>query len=228
MKPAREVAALQSRLGYQFKDTELLVRALTHPSVASATRRSNQRLEFLGDRVLNLIVAEALLADDRDSDEGTIAPRYNQLVRKETCAALAGEIDLGAALRLSPGEMKTGGRRRMATLADALEAVVAAIYVDGGYAAAKKVVTRLYGARISDVAMDAKDAKTRLQEWAQGNGLALPEYIEIARSGPDHALVFTIEARVASGQTARAEAPSKRAAEQAAAEALLAEVARDG
>ena len=221
MKMGRDIAAFQARLGYDFKDAELLVRALTHPSVASATRRSNQRLEFLGDRVLNLIVAEALLADDRDSNEGQIAPRYNALVRKETCAEIAREIDLGAALRLSPGEMKTSGRRRLSTLADALEAVIAAIYLDGGYAAAKTVLMRLMGERISNVAEDAKDAKTRLQEWSQGRGLALPEYVEIGRSGPDHALVFTIEARLASGETARAEAPSNRAAEQAAAEALL-------
>ena len=221
MKMGRDIAAFQARLGYDFKDAELLVRALTHPSVASATRRSNQRLEFLGDRVLNLIVAEALLADDRDSNEGQIAPRYNALVRKETCAEIAREIDLGAALRLSPGEMKTSGRRRLSTLADALEAVIAAIYLDGGYAAAKTVLMRLMGERISNVAEDAKDAKTRLQEWSQGRGLALPEYVEIGRSGPDHALVFTIEARLASGETARAAAPSNRAAEQAAAEALL-------
>ena len=129
MKTAKEIAAFQTRLGYTFKDAELLVRALTHPSVASATRRSNQRLEFLGDRVLNLIVAEALLADDRESNEGQIAPRYNALVRKETCADIAREIDLGAALRLSPGEMKTSGRRKVSTLADALEAVIAAIFL---------------------------------------------------------------------------------------------------
>ncbi len=221
MKTAKEIAAFQSRLGYDFKDPELLVRALTHPSVASPTRRSNQRLEFLGDRVLNLIVAEALLADDRDSSEGQIAPRYNALVRKETCADIAREIDLGAALRLSPGEMKTSGRRKVSTLADALEAVVAAIYLDSGYEPAKKVLMRLMGDRITNVAEDAKDAKTRLQEMSQGKGMALPEYVEISRSGPDHALVFTIEARLASGETARAEAPSKRAAEQAAAEALL-------
>ena len=221
MKTAKEIAAFQSRLGYDFKDPELLVRALTHPSVASATRRLNQRLEFLGDRVLNLIVAEALLADDRDSTEGQIAPRYNALVRKETCADIAREIDLGAALRLSPGEMKTSGRRKVSTLADALEAVIAAIYLDGGYAAAKKVLIRLMGDRIANVATDAKDAKTRLQEWSQGRGLALPDYVEVSRSGPDHALVFTIEVRLATGETAKAEAASKRAAEQAAAEALL-------
>lgn len=221
MRPSREVAAFQDRLGYRFRDPALLVEALTHPSVSSPARPSNQRLEFLGDRVLNLIVAEALLEADPDAAEGVIAPRYNTLVRKETCAAVADEIGLGDVLRLGPGERKTGGRRRITTLADALEAVVAAVYLDGGYAEAKKTLVRLFASRIRSVDADAKDAKTTLQEWAQARGMQPPSYEEIAREGPDHAPVFTVEARLATGETATATAPSKRAAEQAAAAKLL-------
>lgn len=213
--------AFEARLGHDFRRPALLVEALTHSSMSSPSRGDNQRLEFLGDRVLGLVMAEALLAQDRAAAEGQLAPRFNALVRKETCADVAREIDLGAVLKLGRSEMLSGGRRKLALLGDAMEAVIAAVYLDGGFAAAREVVLRLWGGRIAAVETDARDAKTALQEWAQARGLMPPDYVELARSGPDHAPVFTIAARLATGESAEATAGSKRQAEQAAARALL-------
>jgi ribonuclease-3 len=224
MKLSGELKAFQDRLGHRFGDPALLVRAVTHSSMASPTRDDNQRLEFLGDRVLGLVMAEALLERDRAATEGQLAPRYNALVRKETCAEVAREVDLGKVLKLGRSEMLSGGRRKQALLGDAMEAVIAAVYRDAGFEAAKKTVLRLWGARIHTVEADARDAKTALQEWAQARGLAPPAYVETARSGPDHAPQFTIEARLDNGATESATARSKRQAEQAAARALLARV----
>jgi ribonuclease-3 len=222
MALSRELVAFSERLGHAFSDPDLLRRALTHSSLSSPTRPDNQRLEFLGDRVLGLVIAEALLAQDRDAREGQLAPRFNALVRKETCADVARSIDLGAVLRLGKSEMATGGRRKQALLGDAMEAVIAAVYLDGGFEAARAMILRLWGSHLSAVDTDARDAKTALQEWAQARGIAPPTYVEIARTGPDHAPVFTMEARLDTGQTARAEGRVKRHAEQSAARDLLA------
>lgn len=222
MKPSAEVQAFAARLGHDFARPELLVRALTHASIASATRPDNQRFEFLGDRVLGLVMASALMQADRGATEGQLAPRFNALVRKETCAEIARGLDLGAALRLGRSETMSGGRRKEALLGDAMEAVIAAVYLDAGFPAAEALVRRLWGARIEGVAADARDAKTALQEWAQARGLAPPAYVELSREGPDHAPLFTVEARLDSGQSERAQATAKRQAEQAAARALLA------
>jgi ribonuclease-3 len=224
MRLSAEVQAFAARLGHPFARPELLVRALTHGSISSATRADNQRLEFLGDRVLGLVMAEALLTADRTATEGQIAPRYNRLVRRETCAEVAREIDLGAVLKIGRSEMLSGGRRKDAILADAMEAVIAAVYLDAGWEAARACVLALWGARVSAVDDDARDAKTSLQEWAQARGEPPPAYTELARSGPDHAPVFTIEVRLASGPAAQASAGSKRQAEQMAATALLAQL----
>ncbi|WP_417525186.1 ribonuclease III [Marinovum sp.] len=221
MKLSAELKALQARVGYEFSDPRHLVRAVTHASMSTPTRSDNQRLEFLGDRVLGLVMAEALLAADTRATEGQLAPRFNALVRKETCADVARQIDLGAAMKLGRSEMLSGGRRKMALLGDAMEAVIAAVYLDGGFDAAKALVLRLWGKRIDKVEDDARDAKTSLQEWAQARGQKPPVYDQISRSGPDHAPVFVIEVRLDSGQNARAEAGSKRQAEHAAAKALL-------
>ena len=221
MKPSAELDAFAARLGHTFARPDLLVRALTHASMSSPTRPDNQRLEFLGDRVLGLVVAEALLQADPQASEGQLAPRFNALVRKETCAEVARALDLGSVLRLGRSEAITGGRRKAALLGDAMEAVIAAVYLDAGFETAARVVRDTWGDRIDRVADDARDAKTALQEWAQARGLVPPEYVELARDGPDHAPVFTIEARLASGETARAQAAAKRLAEQAAARALL-------
>ncbi|MDE0984595.1 MAG: ribonuclease III [Yoonia sp.] len=224
MKLSADLHAFSGRLGHDFAKPEILVRAVTHSSMTSPHRDDNQRQEFLGDRVLGLVMAEALLLADVNAAEGLLAPRFNALVRKETCADVAREIDLGAVLKLGRSEMKSGGRRKEALLADGMEAVIAAVYQDGGFDGARAMVLRLWGARIHNVADDARDPKTALQEWAQARGENPPEYIEVARSGPDHQPIFTIEARLASGPFEAATAGSKRQAEQAAASALLKKV----
>ncbi len=227
MRLGADLEAFSARIGYRFEQPELLIRALTHASIASERRPDNQRLEFLGDRVLGLVIAAALLEADPSAREGQLAPRYNALVRKESCATIAREVGLGDVLKLGRSEMKSGGRRKDALLGDAMEAVIAAVYADGGFEAAQALVLRLWGDRISTVDADARDAKTSLQEWAQARGHPPPDYVETARDGPDHAPVFTIEVRLASGETASASAASKRAAEQAAAKALLTRVGED-
>ncbi|SHI85040.1 ribonuclease III [Wenxinia saemankumensis] len=225
MTLSADARAFMARLGHEFGDSSLLSQALTHGSAASPTRRDNERLEFLGDRVLGLTMAEALLGADAEAAEGQIAPRYNALVRRETCADVAREIDLGAALRLGRSERMSGGRRKEALLADAMEAVIGAVYLDAGFDEARALVLRLWGGRVGSVAEDARDAKTALQEWAQARGEPPPAYVETAREGPPHKPVFTIEVRTAGGRTASATAGSKRAAEQEAARRLMAEVA---
>lgn len=221
MKISAELKAFEGRIGYSFKEPAILVRAVTHSSMSTPNRDDNQRLEFLGDRVLGLVMCEALLEADKQASEGQLAPRFNALVRKEACADVARQIDLGAVLKLGRSEMISGGRRKNALLGDAMEAVIAAVYRDGGFAAAKDLVLRLWGNRIHEVEEDARDAKTALQEWAQARKLPPPSYREIARKGPDHAPVFTISAELKTGESEAATAASKRAAEQAAAKALL-------
>ena len=224
MKLSSELKAFETRLGYTFRDPACLVRAVTHASISSPNRDDNQRLEFLGDRVLGLVMSEALLDQDKTAQEGQLAPRFNALVRKETCADVARQIDLGKVLKLGRSEMLSGGRRKQALLGDAMEAVIAAVYRDGGFEVARDLVLRLWGDRVRKVDADARDAKTALQEWAQARGLQPPKYVEVARDGPDHAPQFTIEARLESGQGSQAKAGSKRQAEQAAAGALLEKV----
>ena len=221
MRLSADLKAFSRRLGHDFSNHELLIRALTHPSMSSETRPSNQRLEFLGDRVLNLVMAEAVFQADRAADEGQLAPRYNVLVRKEACAEVAREVGLGDVLRLGRAETTTGGRRKEAILADAMEAVIAAIYLDAGFEVARQVALRHWTGRISRAEAEARDAKTALQEWLQARGQQPPAYVEVARSGPDHAPRFTIEVRTEDGHTARAEARAKRHAEQQAAKDLL-------
>ena len=221
MKLSAELKALQARIGHEFSRPELLVRAVTHSSMSSPTRDDNQRLEFLGDRVLGLVMAEAVLAQDRKATEGQLAPRFNALVRKEACADVAREIALGDALKLGRSEMMSGGRRKLALLGDAMEAVIAAVYLDAGFDVARDMVTRLWGDRVLQVEEDARDPKTSLQEWAQARGQNPPKYEIISRSGPDHAPVFTVAVTLQNGEAEEAIAGSKRQAEQAAAGALL-------
>ncbi|MEP2028313.1 MAG: ribonuclease III [Paracoccaceae bacterium] len=221
MKLSSDLKALEGRIGHSFSDPELIVRAVTHSSMSSTTRADNQRLEFLGDRVLGLVMAQALLEEDENASEGTLAPRYNALVRKEACADVARDIDLGAVLKLGRSEMMSGGRRKQALLGDAMEAVIAAVYLDSGLESAQSMILRLWGGRIKAVDHDARDAKTALQEWAQARGQTPPLYVETARSGPDHAPLFTIKVELAGGQSETASARSKRQAEQAAAKSLL-------
>ncbi len=222
MKLSADLLAFQGQIGHQFHQPELLLRAVTHASISSATRPDNQRLEFLGDRVLGLVMAEALLSADDKAAEGLLAPRFNALVRKETCAEVARDIGLGEVLKLGRSEMMSGGRRKEALLGDAMEALIAAIYLDAGFDAAKALVLRLWASRIGAVEQDARDAKTSLQEWAQARGMALPTYTETGRDGPDHQPMFTVTVQLENGVAESSRAGSKRVAEQAAARALLA------
>ncbi|WP_166418211.1 ribonuclease III [Cochlodiniinecator piscidefendens] len=221
MKISADLKAFEARIGYQFNDARTLVRSVTHSSMSSPTRDDNQRLEFLGDRVLGLVMSEALLKADQAASEGRLAPRFNALVRKEACADVARQIELGTVLKLGRSEMMSGGRRKEALLADAMEAVIAGVYLDGGFEAARDMVLRLWGARVHDVETDARDAKTSLQEWAQARKQNPPVYREVKRSGPDHAPVFTIRVELDNGASEEATANAKRTAEQAAAKALL-------
>lgn len=224
MRLSADLKAFEARIGHSFRQPGHLLRALTHASLASPTRPSNERMEFLGDRVLGLGMAEALFAADSTAAEGKLAPRLNALVRLETCAAVAREIGLGDILKLGRSEMLSGGRRKDALLGDAMEAVLAAVFLDAGYDAARAVIHRLWADRLAEVAEHARDAKSALQEWAQARGLPPPVYEEEGREGPDHQPVFTVAARLSTGRTASARAGSKRIAEQAAAAALLAEL----
>lgn len=221
---AKDRAALSDALGHRFSSPELLERALTHSSIATKARPANERLEFLGDRVLNLVIAEALLEDDRTASEGDIAPRLNALVRKETCAAIAEQVGVGPALILGRAEARSGGRRKMALLGDAMEAIIAAVYRDAGFETVRAIILRLWADRLAEAPDLGRDAKTELQEHAQARGLALPNYVDLERTGPDHAPVFTVEVSLATGERAVAKDRSKRAAQQGAAKALLAQV----
>jgi len=214
---------LESRIGYAFADKTILERALTHVSAASKQGRggSYQRLEFLGDHVLGLAVSDMLYRAFPKGDEGELSRRLADLVRREACADVARTLDLGAALRLGSSESNAGGRRRMATLADVCEALIGAVFIDGGYPAAAALIERLWRERMLTPVRPLRDPKTMLQEWAQGRGLPTPAYREVERRGPHHNPEFRVAVDVAALQPAEGIGRSKRAAEQAAAAAML-------
>ena len=214
--------ALQQKLGHVFNRPELLEEALSHSSAGGPV--SNERLEFLGDRVLGLIVVEALLERYPDESEGVLAPRFNALVRKEACAAIGKELGLADALILAESERQAGGHLKSAILADACEAVIAALYLDAGLEAAKSFVLSAWAPRFAALTIDMRDAKTALQEWAQssqGGSRGTPAYELVSRSGPDHAPHFKVAVRLPGLAVAEGEGASKREAEQSAARAML-------
>jgi ribonuclease-3 len=219
-------------IGYVFKHPELLAEALTHPSAIEPTPRRRgrrravrghgyERLEFLGDRVLGLVVAELLWRRFETEPEGALTRRLAALVRREAVARVAAGIGLDRHIVLSKSEAAAGGARNSSILADVCEAVIAAIYVDGGFEAARAFVERCWGPLVGEMAAPPRDPKTSLQEWAQGRGLGLPVYRVIDTSGPDHGRRFTVGVVVEGAEEASATASSKRAAEVAAAAALL-------
>ena len=214
---------LETRIGYEFADKALLDSALTHISALSGKSRSNsyQRLEFLGDHVLGLVVSDMLFRAFVKADEGELSRRLADLVRKEACADVARTIDLGSAIRLGASEANAGGRQRTAILADVCEALVGAVFLDGGYSAAAALVEQLWGERLRTPARPLRDPKTVLQEWAQARGLPTPSYREIARTGPHHDPEFRVAVELPALTPAEGMGRSKRAAEQAAAAALL-------
>jgi ribonuclease-3 len=196
----------------------LLARALTH---ASAGGDDNEQLEFLGDRVLGFLISELLIKHFPHEKEGALALKLNAMVRMETCARVAEKAGIDAALILAPSEDRSGGRRKAAILGDACEAVIAALYLDGGIEAARKFVTRHWQPLMAEVTGDLRDPKNALQEWAQGRKLGTPSYRVSKREGPDHAPRFTVEVAVKGHTPATGEGASLRAAEQAAARALM-------
>ncbi len=216
--------ALEDRLGFTFSDKALLRRALTHASADSAV--SNERLEFLGDRVLGLVIAEALHQRFAQEPEGMLTRRLHALVRWETCARVGEAIGLWPELVLTKSEAaNAGGRARGAIIGSAVEALIAALYLDGGLDVARAFIERHWLPLLDSIDTEQRDAKTRLQEWSQGRGRGekgAPVYTLVSRDGPDHAPHFVIEVRVEGHDPARGEGPSKREAEQAAAAALLA------
>jgi ribonuclease III len=214
-------ASLTARLGYTFDDPSLLDAALTHRSVGA---RHNERLEFLGDAVLNLVVAESLYRRHPGLDEGGLTRLRASLVRAEALAELGRALELGEVIELGPGEMKSGGFRRDSILGDAVEAMVGAVYLDGGFDRVREVVNKLYGERLDrDPDSDAlKDAKTRLQEWLQGRQMDLPEYQLLETSGEPHCQTFVVACELpALAMTTRGSGGSRRKAEQEAAAAAL-------
>ena len=216
-----ELAELEARLGYAFRDADLAGLALTHLSAQVSGSRSYQRLEFLGDRVLGVVIAERLYAAFPNATEGELSMRLAKLVRRETCAEIAIEWDVGRHVVLGLGEARAGGRRKIAILSDICESLIGAVFVDGGYDPARALVLRAWGDRVTADAEPARDAKTAVQEWAQARALAAPRYEEVARSGPAHAPLFVMRVVLHGYEPEQAEAPSKRAAEQAAAQAFL-------
>jgi ribonuclease-3 len=203
----------------------LLDCGLTHISALKGARNrasSYQRMEFLGDHVLGLVISDMLFRAFPRADEGELSRRLADLVRKETCAEIARTIDLGTAIRLGSSEANAGGRTRPAILADVCEALIGAVYLDGGFLAAAAMVERLWQARMRTTAQPLRDAKTQLQEWAQARGLPTPSYREVARSGPDHDPEFRVAVELPKRPPAEGSGRSKRAAEQAAAAAMMA------
>ena len=220
------LALLEETLGHRFTQKDLLIEALTHPSAIrrrGISRRGYERLEFLGDRVLGLIIAELLWRRFADEAEGELTRRHTHLVRREALAEAAQAVGLGKRLIVSKGEDGAGVRDNKSVLADACEAVIAALYLDGGLEAAKRFVERRWEGRLSRLGAPPRDPKTSLQEWVQARGLPLPAYRTIATEGPAHRRCFTVTVKVEGldNATATASGSSKRAAEIAAAAAAL-------
>jgi len=226
---AEAVAALVDRLGHAFYDPALLERALTHSSVgegadkaAGRPARHNERLEFLGDRVLGLLVAERLHRDFPEADEGELSSRLHALVDKHACGRVGERMGVGAAMRLSPGETRTGGRRKEGVVADAMEALLAAVYLDADIEAVRAVFDRAWAEELATPAPRAlNNPKSALQEWSQGAGRPLPVYRVIGQTGSDHAPTFTVEASIPGVEPLTAQGRSRQDAEKAAATALL-------
>lgn len=222
MAPSAIVCSpLELSLGYRFADPRLLTAALTHSSASADGVADLERLEFLGDRVLGILAAELLFRSFPDQSEGEMSPRFNAMVRKETCAAAARHLRLGPALRLSPGEERAGGRGRDAILGDAMEALLGAVYLDGGLEAARGIFDQFWTLRRDALIADPHDAKTALQEWAQDKGHGTPRYQDVARSGPDHAPHFVVEAIVGRLLPVAGTGSSKREAQTHAARTML-------
>ena len=219
---------LDKTLQYRFDDQGLFARALTH---RSAKGRNNERLEFLGDAILDFVISEALFRLRPQADEGDLSRLRSALVKDSTLAAIAAELDIGEHLILGSGERKTGGHRRQSILADALEALFGAIYLDAGFDVTKSIIDRIYAERLDSLpeATELRDPKTRLQEWLQARKFALPVYDLVEVTGKDHKQRFSVTCTVEElSQTTRGESASRRSAEQQAARRMLEVLTREG
>ena len=223
------LAAAETLLGHRVAQPALLREALTHRSAASRRDRlgSNERLEFLGDRVLGLIMAEWLTERFPEEHEGGLGRRLAHLVSQPVLAAIASEVGIAALLSVAPGEARAGVKRQSSVLADAMEAMLGALYVDGGIAKARDFVRRAFAATMAAQAAPPKDAKTALQEWAQARGLGLPSYSVTTREGPAHAPLFVVEVAIGA-HVGMGSAGTKRLAEQRAASELLRQFGCEG
>jgi ribonuclease-3 len=217
-----DLAPLETSIGHTFKNQSLAVLALTHVSAASGRQATYQRLEFLGDRVLGIVVADMLYESFPDAEEGELSRRLADLVRRESCAEVALEWGTETFLRLGEGERQSGASNRTAILSDVCESLIGAVFLDAGYEAAKHVVRKAFEPRMRAPRRPLRDSKTVLQEWAQARGLDAPIYTEVARSGPHHAPEFTMAVKVEGFAPAEAKGSSKRGAEQAAAASFMA------
>jgi ribonuclease-3 len=224
-KAIKDRAALEERIGYQFADKAMLERALTHISALSGgpqkRSESYQRLEFLGDHVLGLVISDMLFRAFPKANEGELSRRLADLVRKETCAEVAKAMDLGPALKLGNSESSAGGRLRSTILADACEGLVGAVFVDGGYAAAETLIGKFWKERMLKPLRPLRDPKTMLQEWAQGKGLPTPLYREVDRTGPHHDPLFRVAVELPGLAPAEGVGGNKRAAEKDAAAVMI-------
>jgi ribonuclease-3 len=213
-------AGLEAKLGHRFRNRRLIARALTHRSAGAAAGGSYERLEFLGDRVLGLVIADMLLTRFPEEPEGHLSRRLNAMVRGETLADVARGLDLGAEIRFGMSEAETDADNP-SILADVCEALIAALFRDGGLPAARAFIEAEWARRLEADPTPPRDAKSALQEWTMARGLGFPDYEETGREGPDHAPVFTIRVSVPGHGAADASGRSKRVAEQAAAGDLL-------
>jgi ribonuclease-3 len=217
------LTVFEKTIGYTFTDRTLLEKAVIHASAREKKRQAedNERLEFLGDRVLGLTIAELLYGKFPKAPEGELARRFNRLVRKETCALVSKHMDLGNHLVLSQSEKSAGGTTNTNILGDACEAVLGAVFLDGGFASARALILRFWKPLLLDADEIPIDPKTALQEWAQGNHMKLPRYMEVSRSGPDHEPVFVMQVVVERIAPEQGTGSSKRLAEREAAATLL-------
>ena len=221
---ASNAKQLQDRLQYQFSDQQLLTLALSHRSCGS---NNNERLEFLGDAVLGVTISSFLFQRFPEAREGDLSRIRSQIVRAESLAEIARNLDLGPELLLGPGEIKSGGHRRDSILGDTVEALIGAVYRDAGMAAAEACIHNWFGEQLEAVTLDmpVKDAKTSLQEWLQARGKPLPEYQVVKTEGEDHSRLYTMSCKIAAVEAAaEATASSRRKAEQLVAEKLLQEL----
>jgi ribonuclease-3 len=218
----------EKTIGYDFKDCSLLEEALTHPSLSHNQKGINvvnyERLEFLGDAVLGMLVAEMLCALFPDEREGMLAKRHSWLVKGETLTKIGASIGIGEALQMTTGEAQTGGRTTASNLEDAMEALIGAIYLDGGLTPAKAFISRYWNSLATEGGEPPKDPKTDLQEWVQGQGFPLPQYQVVASDGPDHAPIFTIALTVKKHKTLQAQGSTRKKAEKKAAQLFMEQV----